>query len=42
MVSNKTLAALSVHIGLHKHLKIEASQLSIAIEKYTDFLEEMR
>lgn len=42
MVSNETLAAFCVHIGLHKHLQLSANDLSSSIQKYVDFLEELR
>ncbi len=42
MVSNQTLAAFCVHQGLHNYLQLEAKDLSTAIKKYIDFLEELR
>ncbi len=42
MVSNETLAAFCVHIGLHQHLQVAANDLSTSIQKYIDFLNELR
>ncbi len=42
MVSNETLAAFCVHIGLHQHLQVAANDLSTSIQRYIDFLEELR
>ncbi|RDX53098.1 hypothetical protein OH76DRAFT_1344263 [Lentinus brumalis] len=42
MVSNETLAAFCVHIGLHQHLQVAANDLSTSIQKYIDFLDELR
>ncbi|KAI0751319.1 hypothetical protein C8Q80DRAFT_1098350 [Daedaleopsis nitida] len=42
MVSNQTLAAFSVHLGLHHQLQVDAKDLTSTIEKYADFLEELR
>ena len=38
MVSNQTLAAFCVHIGLHQHMYIDSGDLKTAIQKYVDFL----
>ncbi|TBU32155.1 hypothetical protein BD311DRAFT_655259 [Dichomitus squalens] len=42
MVSNQTLAAFCVHVGLQQYLRMESKDLSTAIQKYIDFLEELR
>ncbi|RPD61964.1 hypothetical protein L226DRAFT_463450 [Lentinus tigrinus ALCF2SS1-7] len=42
MVSNETLAAFCVHIGLHQYLQGTANDLSSSIQKYVDFMEELR
>ena len=42
MVSNQTLAAFCVHIGLHQHMLLDSNDLKTAIQKYVDFLTELR
>ena len=42
MVSNQTLAAFCVHVGLQQYLRMESRDLNTAIQKYIDFLEELR
>lgn len=42
MVSNQTLAAFCVRIGLHQHLMLQSKDLSASIQRYIDFLEELQ
>ncbi|KAI0352690.1 hypothetical protein OH77DRAFT_1428097 [Trametes cingulata] len=42
MVSNRALAALCVHAGLHRHLHLASEQLAGTIRRYVDALAELR
>ncbi|PIL36734.1 Dicer [Ganoderma sinense ZZ0214-1] len=42
MVSNETLAAFCVHVGLQQYIHMESKELTAAIQKYMDFLGELR
>nr|VWO96551.1 Ribonuclease 3 (EC (Ribonuclease III) (RNase III) [Ganoderma boninense] len=42
MVSNETLAAFCVHVGLQQYIHMESKELTAAIQKYMDFLAELR
>lgn len=42
MVSNETLAAFCVHVGLQQYIHMASKELTAAIQKYTDFLTELR
>ena len=42
MVSNETLAAFCVHVGLQQYIYMDSKELTAAIQRYMDFLEELR
>ncbi|KAM5532423.1 hypothetical protein V8D89_013917 [Ganoderma adspersum] len=42
MVSNETLAAFCVHVGLQQYIHMDSKELTAAIQRYMDFLAELR